>query len=74
MNSCIDKCDLPNADNELIVLLKQLRREVLKFYNDTTKSLLEHDGKIAELCNYIKDNLSSNLRVLLDSMLESRRT
>lgn len=69
--NCLGECEFPEDNNEIKIMLKQLRREVFKFYNDTTKSLLGHDGKIAELCKYIKDNLSNSLRCLLDSMLES---
>ena len=58
-------------NNEVLIAIKQLRREVLKYYNDTTKSLLCHDKQIAELVNTIKNNLSNELRSLLDSMLES---
>lgn len=44
-NSCIEGCELPSTPNELKILVKQLRREVLAFYKDTTESLLDHDRK-----------------------------
>lgn len=71
MENCIDKINLSGNDNKNEILVKQLRREILKFYNDTTKSLLCHDQKINELCKLVEDNLSSELRLLLDSMVES---
>jgi hypothetical protein len=48
--------------------MRQIQREVEKFYNDTTAKMLLHDGKIAELCNYVKTNLSNTIRDLLDTM------
>ena len=60
-------CILEN-DNTTDILIRQLKREVKSFYDDTTAKLLLHDGKIAELCNYVKTNLSNNIRELVDTM------
>lgn len=60
-------CTLEN-DNTTDILIRQLKREVKAFYDDTTAKLLLHDGKIAELCNYVKTNLSNSIRELLDTM------
>ena len=70
-NNCFyeEGCSLPSSDNELAIA--QLRRELETLSNDTEYKLLLHDGKIAELYVYIKENLSKELRTLLDSMLLS---
>lgn len=70
MTTCFD--DIKKLEsNELEILYRQLKREVEKLIKDTTSQLLIHDGKIAELCNYIKLNLSNSLRELLDTMVLS---
>lgn len=53
------------------VLIMQLKREVNELMKKTEASLLRHDGKIAELCKYLRDNLSSSLAMLLDTMASS---
>lgn len=73
INKCVEGCTLPSTPNDLKILVKQLKREVEELSKTTEAKLLCHDGKIAELCRYIKDNLGNSLRCLLDSMLESRR-
>lgn len=69
LNKCLDNTCM--SSNELEIIIRQLHEEVKKYYNDTTAKMLLHDGKIAELCNYIKANLSNELRILLDSMISS---
>ena len=67
-------CNLNNSDTslyELEILIRQVKREVKELSETTEASLLKHDGKLAELCCYIKDNLSKSLRDLLDSMMLS---
>lgn len=64
-------CSLPSSSNELEILVRQIKREVTKLVNETEAKLLLHDGKIAEMCKYIKDNLSNSIRELLDSMIVS---
>lgn len=66
--NCEEGCNLPSSPNDIKILLKNLIFEIEKLKNDTEASLLLHDGKIAELCKYIKDNLSNSIRCLLDSM------
>jgi len=61
-------CCLPDYTSENDVLVLQLKREVEELMNETTARLLKQDGKIAELCQYIKENLSGTLAVLMDSM------
>lgn len=67
-NICEEGCSLPSSSNELEILVRQLKREVAKLINETEAKLLLHDGKIAEMCRFIKDNLSNSIRELLDSM------
>lgn len=49
-------------------LLLQLKQDVEKLVKDTNKDLLLQNKRIAELQNYIKDNLNVSIRRLLDSM------
>ena len=67
-NSCVEGCSLPSSPNDLKILLNQLKREVKELATTHEKDFLKHDGKIAEMCKYIKDNLSNSIRCLLDSM------
>ena len=69
--NCTEGCDIPSDTNGVKIYVKRLIREFKTYYEDTTKSLLEHDHKIAELCNYLKGNISDSLRCLLDSMIAS---
>lgn len=62
---------LPSNDNELEILVRQLRKEVNKLLKTTQAQLLCQNKKIDETMVYIKNNLSNALRVLLESMLES---
>lgn len=62
---------LPSKDNTLEILVRQLKREVAELLKTTQATLLCQDKKIAQLENYVKNNLSNYLRDLLDSMLVS---
>ena len=75
MSDCIygKGCNLPSEPNDVKVLLCQLKREVEKLMKDTKTQLLIHDGKIAECCRYLKDNLPNSIRCLLNDMKYSRR-
>ena len=68
MSNC---CNLHSEDNTMEILLQKLIREVQELQKDTTARLLIQDGKIAETCVYIKDNLSNELRILLDTLQNS---
>lgn len=70
-NCCCDGVNLPSHDNEIEVLIRQLKREVKELLQSTQAKLLCQDKKIAETMVYIKNNLSNAIRNLLDSMLES---
>lgn len=70
-NNCCGGINLPSHNNEIEVLIRQLKREVKELMNTTQAKLLCQDKKIAETMVYIKNNLSNYLRDLLDSMLLS---
>lgn len=74
LTNCVEGCNLPSTPNDLKVLVCQLKREVEKLINETEAKLLCHDGKIAELCKYVKDNLGNTLRCMIDTMMSNRRT
>lgn len=63
--------NLPSHNNEIEVLIRQLKREVKELMQTTQAKLLCQDKKIAETMVYIKNNLSNYIRDLLDSMLLS---
>lgn len=67
-NSCVEGCSLPSSPNDIKILLNSIKREVDELVKTTEAKLLYHDGKIAELTKYVKDNLSNSIRCLLDSM------
>ena len=69
--NCLEGCEIPQDSNEIKIMIKQLNRKVQEFYNDTTKTLLDHDTKIAEMCNYIKTNLNDSIRCLINTMVET---
>lgn len=68
MSNLCSSCNLESKDNTNDILLNQIKREVKRLADDTTARLLMQDGKIAETCVYIKNNLSNYLRELLDTM------
>lgn len=73
INKCVEGCTLPSTPNDLKILLKNIKVEVDDLVKSTEAKLLLHDGKIAELCRYIKDNLSNTLRCMYESMKNARR-
>lgn len=68
---CTEGYNIPSESNELKIFIKRLIKEVEDLSKTTEATLLKHDGKIAELCKYVKDNLSNTLRCLVDTMLSS---
>ena len=70
-SNCCGGISLPSHDNEIEILIRQLKNEVNKLMKTTEAKLLCQDKKIAETMVYIKNNLSNALRLLLNSMLES---
>ena len=59
---------LSSSPNDIKILLKQIKVKLELLSNDTEAKLLLHDGKIAELCRYLKDNLSNSIRCMLADM------
>ena len=68
MSEC---CNLNIDDNSIDLLIIQLKREIEELTKSATAQLLMQDKKIAETCVYIKQNLSNELRLLLDTMQNS---
>ena len=59
---------MKSEDNTMEILLQQAKREIKELAQSTTARLLIQDKKIADTCVYIKNNLSNEIRVLLDTM------
>lgn len=68
---CCEGMSLPSHDNEIEILIRQLKKEVRELLKTTEARLLCQNKKIDETMVYIKNNLSNALRDLLNSMLES---
>lgn len=61
-----------SSPNDIKILIYKLKSELTDLIKTTEGKLLLHDGKIAELCKYLKDNLSNSIRCLLLDMEASR--
>lgn len=61
-------CSLPKNETPSEILVKQLRLEVEELIKSTEATLLKQQGRIAELCVYIKENLTESLRELFNGM------
>lgn len=68
MSKLCETCNLDTSSNEVEILIRQLRREVEELMKSTTGRLLLQDSKIADICVYVKENLSGEIRELLDTM------
>ena len=68
MKDLCKTCSLKSEDESTKIMLAQMKREVEKLSKDTNARLLMQDGKLAETCVYIKNNLSNYLRELVDAM------
>ena len=60
-----------HCDSKDDLIIAKLINEVKELSQNTEYKLLLQDGKISELYVYIKDNLSNELRTLVDSMVLS---
>ena len=70
-NKCnLEECTLPSSSINIKFLL-ELKKEVDELIKTTEAKLLLHDGKIAELCRYLKDNLCNSLKCMLLDMYNS---
>lgn len=72
-NPCEEGCNLPSSPNDIKIMLFRLEKELKELIKSTETKILLHDGKIAEACKYLKDNLSNSIRCLLLDMEESRK-
>ena len=68
MSECFNSCNLNVSDNTDDVIIKRLQIQIKELCKTTTAKLLLQDEKIAEICMFIHDNLSNELRELLDTM------
>ena len=72
MNDCIfDMCNLSSEDNCDELIHKDLQEQMRILLNTTTAKMLLFEGKLSELCKYIKENLSNTLRELIHDMEHS---
>lgn len=73
-NETEEECNALSSPNDIKILLKQIKADMKMLMTETEAKLLLHDGKLAELCRYLKDNLSNSIRCMLADMEASRRT
>ena len=72
MNDCIfDSCNLSSESNCDDLTNEELKKMVQTLLNTTTAKMLLFEGKLSELCKYIKNNLSNQLRELINDMEHS---
>ena len=67
MDNC-NSCFMNAPGNKYDIQIAQLKRELDNLIKTTEATLLIQNNKIDETCVYLKNNLSSELRVFLDSM------
>jgi len=69
MSDCINACEGLNInDNKYDLLISQLLNEVKELCKTSTAKFLFYDEKVAELCAYIKDNLTNSIQCLINDM------
>lgn len=68
LTNCVEGCNIPSSPNDLKIMMYKLKKEVDELVKSTEAKLLCHDGKIAELCKYIENNLSNTIRCELEIM------
>lgn len=68
IKDCVEGCSLPSTPNDIKILLKQVKDKIETLEKETEDKLLYHDGKIAEACKYLKDNLYNTIRCMLADM------
>lgn len=69
MSECKLSCEGLNiGDNKYDVLIAGLQKEIDELCETATAKFLFYDGKVAELCTYIKTNLTNQLQCLLADM------
>jgi len=69
MSDCINACEgLSRPDNKYDVLIANLHNEIKDLCKTSTAKFLFYDEKVAELCTYIKANLSNSIQCLISDM------
>ena len=61
-------CNLNNNSNEMDIKCAQIKRAIKELAKSTEAKLLLQDKQIAETCIYIKQNLSNEIRTMLEAM------
>lgn len=69
MSDCINACEnLNKADNKYDLLIAQLENEIIELCKTSTAKFLFYDEKVAELCTYIKANLTNSIQCVINDM------
>jgi hypothetical protein len=69
MSDCINACEgLNTGDKTYDILIAELTKEINELCKTSTAKFLFYDEKVAELCTYIKANLSNSIQCLLGDM------
>ena len=69
MSDCINACEgLNTGDKTYDILIAELTKEIKELCKTSTAKFLLYDEKVAELCSYIKANLSNSIQCLLSDM------
>lgn len=69
MIDCNSACEgLSKDNNKYDLLISQLLNEVKDLCKTSTAKFLFYDEKVAELCAYIKENLTNSIRCLINDM------
>lgn len=69
MSDCFTACEgLNKPNNKYDVLIANLHNEIIELCKTSTAKFLFYDKKVAELCTYIKANLSNAIQCLISDM------
>lgn len=68
MAICNEDCNLQVENTEVDALIKKLIREVTELTKDTESRLLEQNEKIADLCLFLRENVSTSIREVIDTL------
>ena len=73
MSDCLTACeDMNTGDKKYDVLISELQQEIKEILSTQGAKFLMYDEKVAELCTYIKGNLSNALLCLLMDMKNAK--
>ena len=69
MNNCINECEgLNTPDNKYEILIAEIKKQVEELCKTSVAKFLMYDEKVAELCTYIKANLTNSIQCLISDM------